>query len=115
LRARGIALAVLSNGWNPLQIHKARRAGFEGPVLASADLGVQKPDRRAFAALVDLLGTEGDTWYVGDDPRIDVEGARAAGIRAIWLDAEKRAFPSDLPAPSLTIHTLEELTACVPA
>jgi putative hydrolase of the HAD superfamily len=116
LRTRGVALAVLSNGWNPLQIHKARRAGFEGPVLASADLGVQKPDRRAFAALIDVLGTEpGDTWYVGDDPRIDVEGARAAGIRAIWLDAEKRAFPPDVPPPSLTIHALDDLAQCVPA
>ncbi|MBV8118034.1 MAG: haloacid dehalogenase-like hydrolase, partial [Candidatus Eremiobacteraeota bacterium] len=35
LRERGISMAVLSNGWNPLQVRKARRAGFEGPVLAS--------------------------------------------------------------------------------
>ncbi|MGR4065551.1 MAG: HAD family hydrolase, partial [Vulcanimicrobiaceae bacterium] len=55
LRERGCVTAVLSNGWNPLQERKARRAGFPGPVLASGDLGVQKPDGRAFAALVELL------------------------------------------------------------
>ena len=50
LAQRGVPVAVLSNGWNPLQIAKARRAGFGGTVIASADLGVQKPDPAAFGA-----------------------------------------------------------------
>lgn len=112
LRARGIAIAVLSNGWNPLQVRKARRAGFEGPVLASADLGVQKPHRAAFSALCDVLGTPAEaTWYVGDDPRVDVEGARAAGLRSVWLDAEGRQYPEGLAAPTLTVRALEEIAA----
>jgi len=114
LRERGIAVAVLSNGWNPLQIEKARRAGFEGPVLASGDLGVQKPDARAFGALLERLGTEaGRTWYVGDDPYCDVEGAREAGLRSIWLDAENRGYPSDVQAPACTIRSLADVLACI--
>lgn len=114
LRDRGAAVAVLSNGWNPLQTHKARRAGFEGPVLVSADLGVQKPNREAFDALLDVLGTHVDrTWYVGDDPHCDVEGARAAGLRAVWLDADHRRFPPNLPAAPVTITRLDELAARV--
>jgi HAD superfamily hydrolase (TIGR01509 family) len=114
LRERGIVTAVLSNGWNPLQIRKAQRAGFEGPVLASADLGVQKPAARAYEALLNALGTRAEnTWYVGDDPRDDVAGARDAGLRAIWLDAENATFPPALLPPAYTIGCLDELTAIV--
>jgi HAD superfamily hydrolase (TIGR01509 family) len=111
---RGVKTAVLSNGWNPLQVRKAQRAGFEGPVLASADLGVQKPDPRAFEALLEVLGTPAErTCYVGDDPRIDIAGARDAGLRTIWLDAECRAFPADIGTPTYVIHSLEELPCAV--
>lgn len=114
LNERGVKVAVLSNGWNPLQIAKARRAGFDGPVIASGDIGVQKPDRRAFEALLGTLGTDArHTWYVGDDPGCDVEGARDAGLRAIWLDAEGRDYPLGVAAPACTIHNLEEIAGCI--
>lgn len=114
LRARGVAVAVLSNGWNPLQIEKARRAGFTGPVLASGDLGVQKPDRRAFDALLATLGTGAErSWYVGDDPHCDVEGAAGAGLRTVWLDAEGRAYPSGVAPAECTIHSLGEIASCI--
>ena len=115
LRERGVLVAVLSNGWNPLQVLKAQRAGFDGPVVASADIGTQKPSPQAFEALLSALGTPADaTWYVGDDPRVDVNGARNAGLHAVWFDWEKKVYPADIPPPSQTIHSLEELL-CVPS
>lgn len=111
---RGARIAVLSNGWNPLQVRKARRTGFEGAVIASADIGERKPDARAFNALLETLGTRPErTWFVGDDPWADVDGARAAGLRAVWLDAEHAAFPPALAAPRYIIHALDELPALV--
>jgi HAD superfamily hydrolase (TIGR01509 family) len=116
LRKRGYKMAVLSNGWNPLQIRKAQRAGFDGPVLASADIGEQKPCVRAFEALLDALGTRPEqTWYVGDDPRGDVHGARNAGMHGIWIDAEERPFPPELPPPEYTIRALDALLDILPA
>ncbi|MDQ2992540.1 MAG: HAD family hydrolase [Candidatus Eremiobacteraeota bacterium] len=110
LRARGTPVALLTNGWNPLQTAKARRVGFEGPILASADIGFQKPDARAFAALASALDLPRErVWYVGDDPAIDSAGALAAGLRSVWLDAEGRAYPTDLPAPTRRITELTEL------
>jgi putative hydrolase of the HAD superfamily len=115
LRARGVAVAVLSNGWNPLQTIKARCAGFEGAVIASADIGAQKPDPRAFAALLEALGTEAArTWYVGDDPHADVAGAAHAGLNAVWIDAEGKTYPSDLPPPPHAVGALDELLDLVP-
>ena len=115
LKERGTAVAVLSNGWNPLQIRKAQRAGFEGPVLASADIGEQKPSARAFDALLSALGTRPqNTWFVGDDPHSDVDGSRSAGFHSVWFDWEKKTFPPELLAPQYTIRSLDELLEVLP-
>ena len=110
LHDRGIKVAVLSNGWNPLQLLKAQRAGFDGHVVASGDVGQQKPGARAFEALLAALGTPPESsWYVGDDPCGDCGGAHAAGMKAVWIDQEHRAYPPDLAPPDAVIHGLEEL------
>lgn len=112
LRARGTPVAILTNGWNPLQTAKAQRVGFTGPIVASADIGIQKPDPRAFEALACALALPPERiWYVGDDPSADIAGALATGMRAAWLDAEGRTYPADLPPPTRRITTLEELLA----
>ena len=107
-----IPYALLTNGWNPLQLRKAECIGFGGPVVASADIGAQKPDARAFEELTQVLGVPAeDIWYVGDNPIADVEGALSAGMRGIWLDAESGRYPDTLLPPSETIHSLSELAS----
>ncbi len=115
LENRGYAVAVLTNGWNPLQRRKAGRAGFTGAVLASADLGVQKPDSRAFTAAAAVLGLPpADLWYVGDDPGSDIVGALGAGLRAVWIDGERTPYPRGLPPPTARIAALADLLALLP-
>lgn len=115
LREREIAVAVLSNGWNPLQARKAQRAGFHGPVLVSSEIGERKPAARAFEALLQRLGTPAQlTWFVGDDPHADVAGAQAAGLRGVWLDWERKVYPPELKPPDRTIRGLDELLALLP-
>lgn len=116
LRERGIVVAILSNGWDPLQARKAQRAGFRGPVLVSSEIGEQKPARRAFETLLRTLGTDPQqTWYVGDDPRDDVAGAQASGIGGVWIDWERKQYPAELPSPAQTIRNLVELLDLLPA
>jgi putative hydrolase of the HAD superfamily len=110
LRRRNVPYAILTNGWSPLQLAKAKRVTFDGPVLVSADLGIQKPEPAAYAALSGALGVEPEEIaYVGDTPASDVAGAVRAGMFAVWLDAEGVPYPQDTPAPSATIHRLPEL------
>jgi putative hydrolase of the HAD superfamily len=114
LRAQGVATAVLSNGWNPLQQRKAERAGYVGPVLASADIGAAKPAREAFDAVVARLGAPADsTWYVGDNPRTDVVGAHAAGLRTAWFNAEGRRYPADLAPPDAIVTNICDVLGLV--
>lgn len=116
LRDRGVAVAVLSNGWNPLQLRKAQQAGFDGPVLISSEIGEQKPAARAFEQLLQTLGTDAPaTWYVGDDPRGDVAGAQAMGICGVWMNWERAAYPPEISAPDYTIADLSELLELLPA
>jgi putative hydrolase of the HAD superfamily len=112
LARRGIPCAILTNGWSPLQQHKAQRVKFPGRVIVSSDLGIQKPERAAFEALTRVLGASpAETAYVGDTPASDVAGAIRAGMHGIWFDAEGVSYPPDLPPPTATIHRLAELTA----
>ncbi|HTD36848.1 MAG TPA: HAD family hydrolase [Candidatus Limnocylindrales bacterium] len=115
LRARAIPTAVLTNGWTPLQQKKIARAlgpdiAQTMPILVSDALHAYKPDPAAFAALADALRTPRERlWYVGDNPRGDVAGALAAGLRAVWFDWENQSYPQDAPPPTLRIASLREL------
>jgi HAD superfamily hydrolase (TIGR01509 family) len=116
LRERGLRMAVLTNGWNPMQRRKAERAGFTGTLLVSSEIGVQKPAPRAFEMLLGALGTQPHaSWYVGDDPRADVAGAQAAGMQTVWIDWERKAYPPDVCAPDHTIQAFDELLDLFPA
>lgn len=55
-------------------------------VVVSGEVGAGKPDRRAFEALLDRLGTvAGRTAYVGDETEADVVGAAEAGLRVVQV------------------------------
>ncbi len=116
LRARGVPAAILTNGWTPLQQKKIAHAlgddGLALTILVSDAIGAVKPSRAAFDALVAHLATPRErVWYVGDNTEADVGGALAAGLRAVWFDAEGESYPQNLPAPTLRITSLRELEA----
>lgn len=78
--------------------------------LGAREHGAAKPDAGIFHAACERLGLPpGDVLHVGDDPEMDVLGARRAGLRTAWVnrgDAEW-AHPHDLP--DLIVRDLGEL------
>jgi FMN hydrolase / 5-amino-6-(5-phospho-D-ribitylamino)uracil phosphatase len=78
--------------------------------ISARDLGVAKPAAAIFHAACERLGVPGErVLHVGDDPLLDVAGARGAGLRSAWLNRGGGAW-SDGPLPDLEIRDLGELT-----
>ena len=113
LRRKQIPSAILTNGWTPLQqmkIAQALGADAVSTILVSDELGALKPSRRAFAALLDAMHLPAArVAYVGDNPSVDVGGALAAGMQAVWVDVDGLVYPQDVPAPTLRVKGLGEL------
>ena len=89
LSAQGYRLGVISNlrrDMNQL-CHSLGMAPHLEFCLTSADVGVEKPDPAIFTAALERVSARpGETIHVGDQPRSDALGARAAGIHPVLLD-----------------------------
>jgi FMN hydrolase / 5-amino-6-(5-phospho-D-ribitylamino)uracil phosphatase len=109
---RRYALATLSNGNADLvRIGLAPRFAA---TLSARDVGVAKPQRGAFEAVTRALGLDpAEVAYVGDDPHVDVVGARAAGLRTVWINRNGRDWPDEAAAADLTVTDLAELDRCL--
>lgn len=111
-------MAVLTNGSSEFQRAKLRATGLSGffpggSVLVSEDLGAEKPDPRAFKALIEYLDLPPDyILYVGDHWENDILGARSAGLLACWL-ADGREAPPHNDAYIFIADTLEELLGSI--
>lgn len=97
LAARGITLGIVSNtGRTPGAVLRRylERQGllpYFAAVSFSDELGVRKPEAEIFRRTLAELGSPpGETAHVGDNPVADVEGARAAGLRAVHYTAGRR-------------------------
>jgi HAD superfamily hydrolase (TIGR01549 family) len=89
LRARGLAIAVISN--TPVdatilctELGVCERVDF---VVSSCLVGCEKPCREIFEAALGQAGVAAaEALHVGDQPRSDALGAVAAGMHALLLD-----------------------------
>ena len=93
LRAQGRRLVVVSNWDSSLEDRLAETGLLElvDAAVASAPFGAAKPDPAIFARGLALAGVgAAAAWHVGDDLDADVGGARAAGLRAVYVDRDGR-------------------------
>jgi len=106
LHGRGYRLGIASNFDDRLKrvVHGHPPLARLEAVFVSSDIGFAKPDVRFFRAVEQRIGAPpAHIALVGDDEASDVQGATAAGWRAIRLDR------SGISASPGTIRTLAEL------
>ena len=88
LRRNGKKLGVITNGatgWQQQKLECLGLASFFDTVLISEREGLRKPDRLIFARALERCGVRPDeAVFVGDHPEVDVAGAKAAGLVAVW-------------------------------
>ncbi|MDB6092244.1 MAG: hypothetical protein JWN85_5028 [Gammaproteobacteria bacterium] len=107
LRAR-YPLATLSNG--NADLARVGLAEFFVISLNARQIGVGKPHPRCFERLAhELRLAPRDILYVGDDPLLDVEAARAAGLCTAWMNRIGQPWPNTVAAPDISVADCAEL------
>jgi len=95
-----------------------REARFEAhlpTILISEEVGLRKPRREIFEAVVEQLGlAPSEILHVGDNLRADVEGAASVGMQTVWItrqveDPERQMAEYDGPPPDFGLEDLMDL------
>ncbi len=101
-------LATLSNG--NADLTRIGLAGLFALSLNARQIGVAKPHPRCFQRLAqDLHLDPRSILYAGDDPLLDVQAARASGLRTAWINRRGARWPSEVAAPDVTAADCLEL------
>lgn len=121
LHAAGVPVGVLSNSsfGAPVIRHEIAKHGLADHlafVMVSAEYVVRKPNPLLFEVAGRRLGVApNDIWFVGDRLDTDVAGARAAGMRTVWLRPPAAIDPSAADEPDLVVGDWAELLRCFTA
>jgi putative hydrolase of the HAD superfamily len=114
LKARGVKLALVTNGAADTQRAKVERfklAHRFDHIQIEGEHGFGKPEERAYLHAMEALGvTAPETWMIGDNLEWEVEVPQRLGIYAIWIDAHGQGLPAESTIkPDRVIRSLTEL------
>ncbi|MGE3510787.1 MAG: haloacid dehalogenase type II [Vicinamibacterales bacterium] len=114
LKARGMRLAILSNGAPTMLAAAVRRADLGhllDAVLSVDDVRVFKPSPRVYALIQSRLGVlPASTAFVSANSW-DINGAGAAGLTTCWIQRSAAEPADELGYPATyVVHSLTELT-----
>lgn len=89
-QAAGFGVSVLTNDMRSFHgrewEHGVPFLGLVDHIVDCSDTGVLKPDPRAFARAEEVTGVAAQRMLFVDDQPINVDGALAAGLDAMWFD-----------------------------
>ena len=106
-------IGVVTNNRTAEQEEKLAFLGMSGLVdalITSEQVGVLKPDPAIYhAALRHLRAAPAETVMVGDNWQADVVGARAVGIRPVWLNRHGTARPLPQVAELTSLEPVGEV------
>jgi len=110
IRRRDARIAIVTNNIVSEQVAKLKRLDLEtfvDALVVSEAVGVSKPAAGIFAhALAELGAAASDAVMLGDSWSADIEGARGAGLRAVWFNP--RRLPRPAPRPEVAeVQSLE--------
>ena len=115
----GARLVIVTNGSSTQQRSKIARSGLDAVVdaiVVSEEVRSKKPSAAIFEhALEHRVGAEA-VWMVGDNPAVDIAGARAVGIATGWVGHTKKwaePWEPDIVGET-TVDVLREVRAWQP-
>jgi putative hydrolase of the HAD superfamily len=93
LKDRGVKLGIISNWDDRLRplLEKLKLDSYFQTKVISCEIGQPKPSRLMFDSACHALESNPlNTVHIGDSHEMDFEGARAAGLQALWLRRGQR-------------------------
>ena len=103
-------VVAISNG--NADVQRIGLGRFFKSALSAQGFGIAKPDARIFQAGAEHAGHGVDAvLHVGDDQRLDVEGALNAGMQTAWVNWEGKAWELDSVKPHAEVSKLAQLCA----
>lgn len=114
LRARGVRLALVTNGTAQDQRRKIERfdlAGYFDGAFIEGEQGVGKPHSEIYERALAALGCRpAEAWSIGDNLEWDVFAPQRLGIYGIWVDRRGRGLPAESEArPDRIVRSIAEL------
>ncbi len=116
LVARGIKIAILSNGTPGMLAVAVGAAGLADlpmPLLSVEAVGIYKPDPKVYRIAVDALGVEAEAISFQSSNAWDVAGATAFGFRAVWVNRTRQPDEYGLRGRVAEVGSLDELAGLV--
>ncbi|MBI4628988.1 MAG: HAD family hydrolase [Candidatus Rokubacteria bacterium] len=116
LRARGVALALVTNGDASQQRDKIARHGlarFFDAIVIEGEFGTGKPDELVYRhALAALGAAPAEAWMAGDHLEFDVDAPQRLGLCGVWIDRGGQGLPKESKIrPYRIVRSFGELTA----
>jgi 2-haloacid dehalogenase len=93
LKARGSAVAILSNGDPDMLADAVNSAGLADAfdaVLSVEDVGVYKPSHRVYELATERFGVSAREVSFQSSNRWDIAGAKSFGFRTVWINRAGR-------------------------
>ena len=92
-------LAVISNG--NADVERIGISQYFDAVVSAGDVDYCKPDPEIFAIAADRLEISDVSrlCHIGDEPALDVDGARDLGWFGVWVNHDDRDWPRDTSDP----------------
>jgi 2-haloacid dehalogenase len=111
LKARGLRIAILSNG-APHMLEAAVQASDIAPlcdaVLSVDVVRMYKPRPEVYALVTDRFGVKPDEVAFVSSNRWDIMGAASFGFHTVWVN--RAQMPQEYPHPP-PVHTVSNLSA----
>ena len=114
VRARGIPMALLTNGEARNQRRSVETHALDQYfhcIVIEGEFGCGKPDERVFRHALATVGCDpADVWMVGDSLEADIAPAVALGMHAVWVDETGEGLAANaVAAPHRIVRTIAEL------
>jgi FMN hydrolase / 5-amino-6-(5-phospho-D-ribitylamino)uracil phosphatase len=108
-----VNIGMITNGPSDIQRQKLGLLGIEPLfpfILVSEEVDLWKPDPRIFQRAMELGdATPKESVYIGDNPKHDIAGAKAAGITSIWVNRSESPWSDEGDPPDHQISDLRQI------